>query len=360
MLLDALVIIPFAWLRATSQPMKYAIIMILNVAVNLGLNVFLLVYLKDLAEINSIFNSIYKPKFEINYIFISNVIASALTLVWLLPFYRNVKFKIDVKLWKKMMNYALPVLIAGVAYSINETFDRILLKELLPENIADDQIGMYSACYKLALFMTLFATAFRLGIEPYFFSHSKTKDPQKNYAKILEFFIAFGAIILVTVVVFADIIKPIIIRSEAYYDAMWIVPFILLANFCLGIYHNLSVWYKITDRTKFGAYISVFGAVITLLINYILIPKIGFKGSALATLCAYSLMMFLSYFYGRKYYPIPYNLKKIVIYLLVSISFSFIYFYNFRGNYFIGFTAIIVLLGIVFQLEKNEIKKLLK
>ena len=140
-----------------------------------------------------------------------------------------------------MMNYALPVLIAGVAYSINETFDRILLKELLPENIADDQIGMYSACYKLALFMTLFATAFRLGIEPYFFSHSKTKDPQKNYAKILEFFIAFGAIILVTVVVFADIIKPIIIRSEAYYDAMWIVPFILLANFCLGIYHNLSV-----------------------------------------------------------------------------------------------------------------------
>lgn len=360
LLLDALVIIPFAWLRATSQPMKYAIIKILNVAVNLGLNVFLLVYLKDLAEASSIFNSIYKPKFEINYIFISNVIASALTLVWLLPFYRKVKFKIDIKLWKKMMKYALPVLIAGVAYSINETFDRILLKELLPENIADDQIGMYSACYKLALFMTLFATAFRLGIEPYFFSHSKTKDPQKNYAKILEFFIAFGAIILVTVVVFADVIKPIIIRSEAYYDAMWIVPYILLANFCLGIYHNLSVWYKITDRTKYGAYISVFGAAITLLINYILIPKIGFKGSAIATLCAYSLMMFLSYFFGRRYYPIPYNLKKIVIYLLVSISFSFIYFYNFRGNYFIGFTAIIVLLGIVFQLEKTEIKKLLK
>lgn len=360
LLLDALVIIPFAWLRATSQPMKYAIIKILNVAVNLGLNVFLLVYLKDLAETNSIFNSIYKPKFEINYIFISNVIASALTLVWLLPFYRKVKFKIEIKLWKKMMKYALPVLIAGVAYSINETFDRILLKELLPENIADDQIGMYSACYKLALFMTLFATAFRLGIEPYFFSHSKTKDPQKNYAKILEFFIAFGAIILVTVVVFADIIKSIIIRSEAYYDAMWIVPFILLANFCLGIYHNLSVWYKITDKTKYGAYISVFGAAITLLINYILIPKIGFKGSAIATLCAYSLMMLLSYFFGRRYYPIPYNLKKIVIYLLVSISFSFIYFYNFRGNYFIGFTAIIVLLGIAFQLEKTEIKKLLK
>ena len=360
LLLDALVIIPFAWLRATSQPMKYALIKILNVAISLGLNVFLLVYLKELAEVNSGFNSIYRPKFEINYIFISNVIASALTLVLLLPFYRKVKFSIDIKLWKKMMIYALPVLVAGIAYSINETFDRILLKELLPENIADDQIGMYSACYKLALFMTLFATAFRLGIEPYFFSHSKTNNPQKNYAKILEFFIAFGAIILVTVVVFADLIKPIIIQSEAYYEAMWIVPFILLANFFLGIYHNLSVWYKITDRTKFGAFISVFGAVITLLINYILIPKIGFKGSAIATLSAYSLMMFLSFFFGRKYYPIPYNLKKIVIYLLVSISFSFVYFYNFRGNYFIGFTAIIVLLCIVFQLEKTEIKKLLK
>ena len=165
----------------------------------------------------------------------------------------------------------MPVLIAGVAYSINETFDRVLLKKLLPADISEVQIGMYSACYKLALFMTLFATAFRLGIEPYFFSHSKTDNPQKNYAKILEFFVAFGSVILLTVVVFADIIKPYIIRSEAYYEAMWIVPFILLANFCLGIYHNLSVWYKITDRTKFGAYISIFGAIVTLVLNYILI-----------------------------------------------------------------------------------------
>ncbi|WP_452225510.1 oligosaccharide flippase family protein [Lacinutrix chionoecetis] len=360
LLLDALVIIPFAWLRATAKPMRYAVIKILNVAINLGLNVFLLLYLKGLAKEHSFFSSIYKPDFEISYIFISNLIASGITLLLLLPFYTKIKFKCDAALWKKMMRYAMPVLVAGIAFSINETFDRILLEKLLPANIADEQIGMYSACYKLALFMTLFATAFRLGIEPYFFSHSKTENPQKNYAKILEFFVAFGSIIFLTVVVFADVIKPYIIRSEAYYEAMWIVPFILLANFCLGIYHNLSVWYKITDRTKFGAYISVFGAIITLVLNIALIPVIGFKGSAIATLSAYAVMMLLSFYFGRKYYPVPYNLKKIVLYLGLSTVISMVYFYNFRGNYVIGISVLIVFLGMVFQLEKNEFKQILQ
>jgi O-antigen/teichoic acid export membrane protein len=205
LLLDALVIIPFSWLRATARPIRYAIIKILNVAVNLGLNIFLLLYLKDLANGNSFFDSIYKPDFEISYIFISNLIASGLTLLVLLPFYTKIKFKFDIILWKKMMRYAMPVLIAGIAYSVNETFDRILLEKLLPADVAEEQIGMYSACYKLALFMTLFATAFRLGIEPYFFSHSKSENPQKNYATILEYFVALGSVILLAVVVFADI-----------------------------------------------------------------------------------------------------------------------------------------------------------
>lgn len=360
LLLDALVIIPFAWLRATSKPMRYAIIKILNVAINLGLNVFLLLYLKDLAEGHSIFNSIYKPDFEISYIFISGLIASGFTLLMLLPFYFKMKFTFDTVLWKKMMRYAMPVLIAGIAYSINETFDRILLEKLLPPNIAEEQLGMYSACYKLALFMTLFATAFRLGIEPYFFSHSKAENPQKNYAKILEYFVAFGSVILLVVVVFADVIKPYIIRSEAYYEAMWIVPFILLANFCLGIYHNLSVWYKITDRTKFGAYISILGATVTLVLNYALIPIIGFKGSAIATLSAYALMMLLSFYFGRKYYPIPYNLKRIGLYLGVSTLFSFLFFYQYRENYSLGIAMLIVFLGMVIMLEKNQLKHLLK
>ncbi|RED46411.1 O-antigen/teichoic acid export membrane protein [Winogradskyella eximia] len=360
LLLDALVIIPFAWLRATAQPMRYAVIKIFNVAVNLGLNIFLLLYLKDLAKGNSFFNSLYIEDYQISYIFISNVIASGLTLLVLLPFYAKLKLTFDGVLWKKMIRYALPVLIAGIAYSVNETFDRILLEYLLPDDVADQQIGMYSACYKLALFMTLFATAFRLGIEPYFFSHSKTENPQKNYAKILEYFVALGSIILLFVVVFADLLKPYIILSEAYYEAMWIVPFILLANFCLGIYHNLSVWYKITDRTKFGAYISIFGAIVTLVLNYVLIPIIGFKGSAIATLSAYAIMMLLSFYFGRKYYPVPYNLKKISLYLLVSILFSFVFFYNYRENYIIGIAMLIVFLGLVILLEKNQLKQILK
>lgn len=360
LLLDALVIIPFAWLRATERPVKYAIIKILNVAINLGLNLFFLLALKDLATNTPLFESIYKPNFEINYIFIANLVASAVTLVLMFPFYTKIKYVFNSKLWKTMMRYAFPVLIAGVAFSINETFDRILLDYLLPEDTAKTHIGMYSACYKLALFMTLFATAYRLGIEPFFFSHAKTENPQKNYAKILEFFVAFGAVILLTVVVFVDVLKLIIVRSEDYWEAMWIVPIILLANFCLGIYHNLSVWYKITDRTKFGAYISIIGAVVTLSINILFIEAYSYKASAVATLVAYAVMMTLSYYFGRKYYPIPYNLKKIGLYLILSIGLSGLSFYQFRENYIIGISMLIVFLAIIYISERNQIKQLLK
>jgi len=360
LLFDALVIIPFAWLRATEQPMRYAIIKILNVAINLGLNLFFLLALKDLATNGNIFDSIYKPNFEISYIFIANLIASGVTLILVLSFYAKIKYKFNKKIWKTMFRYAFPVLIAGVAFSINETFDRILLDRLLPPDIAETEIGMYSACYKIALFMTLFATAYRLGIEPFFFSHAKSDNPQKNYAKILEFFVAFGSIIMLGVVVFADVLKPYIVRSEDYWEAMWVVPVILLANFCLGIYHNLSVWYKITDRTKFGAYISIVGAIITLVINITFIKTYSYKASAIATLVAYSIMMLLSYYFGRKYYPIPYNLKKIGLYFILSIGMSVLSFYYFRGNYMIGISMLVVFLGIVFFSEKNEIKQLLK
>lgn len=360
LLLDALVIIPFAWLRATEQPKRYAIIKILNVVINLGLNLFFLLALEDLASQNAIFDSIFKSDFQISYIFIANLIASGVTLLLVMSFYNKIKYVFNAQLWKKMLRYAYPVLIAGLAFSINETFDRVLLKELLPPNIAETEIGMYSACYKIAVFMTLFVTAYRLGIEPYFFSHSNAKNPQKNYAKILEFFVALGSVIFLFVVVFADFLKPYIVRSEDYWEAMWIVPIILLANFCLGIYHNLSVWYKITDRTKFGAYISVFGAIITLAINIFFIKTYSYKASAIATLLAYASMAVLSYYFGRKYYPIPYNMKKIGLYLIVSIAFSSISFYLFRENYLVGIPLLVVFIGIVYLLEKKELKQLLK
>ena len=360
LLLDALAIIPFAWLRANQRPIKYAVIKLFNVVVNLGLNVFLLLNLKNLASNVGFWESIYEPDFEVNYIFIANLVASAVTLFILLPFYTKFKYTFNIRLWKKMMIYALPVLVAGVAFSINEIFDRILLERLLPEEVAKTDIGMYSACYKLALFMTLFATAYRLGIEPYFFSHAQEENPQKNYARILEFFVALGSVILLTVIIFLDVLKGIFIGDEAYWEAMWIVPIILLANFCLGIYHNLSVWYKITDRTKFGAHISVLGAIITLAINIFFIKEYSYKASAIATLIAYSVMMLLSYYFGRKYYPIPYNLKKIGLYLSVSILFSIISFYYFRENYLVGIPLLVVFLGIIYSSEKNQINQFLK
>ncbi len=359
LLLDALVIIPFAWFRAMAQPMRYAIIKILNVAINLGLNLFFLLALKDLAVNNSVFDTIFQPNFEVSYIFIANLVSSAVALLLVLSFYVKLKYSFDARLWKTMFRYAFPILIAGVAFSINETFDRILLDRLLPPDIAETEIGMYSACYKIALFMTLFSTAYRLGIEPFFFSHANTKNPQKNYAKILEFFVAFGSVILLSVVVFADLLKPYIVRSEAYWEAMWVVPIILLANFCLGIYHNLSVWYKITDRTKFGAYISIIGAIITLAINIIFIKTYSYKASAIATLVAYAIMMVLSYYFGKKYYPIPYNLKKIGLYLCLSVGMSVLSFYYFRENYIFGISMLIVFLGIVLFSEKNELKQIL-
>ena len=357
--LDALVIIPFAYLRAQGKPVKYTAVKLTNVVVNLGLNIFLLVYLKALSVDNSIWDSIYIANFEVSYIFIANLLASAVTLFILLPFYFKVTYKIDTLLWKKMLRYALPVLVAGVAFSVNETFDRVLLERLLPEEIAKTSIGMYSACYKLALFMMLFATAYRLGIEPFFFSHSKTKGAEKNYAQVLELFVVFAAVILVTVVVFIDFLKALLIPNEAYWEAMAVVPILLLAYLFLGIYHNLSVWYKVTDRTKFGAYISVFGALITLVINGMFIAQFNYMASAVATLAAYFTMTLMSYYFGKKYYPIPYNLKKIVLYISLAILFSALSFYQFREEYLFGLGLIAVLLMIIWINEKSMIKQLL-
>lgn len=360
LLLDALVIIPFAWLRANERPIRYSIIKILNVVINLGLNVFLLMCLGKLTMKIPLLEFLYVDRFEINYIFISNVVASGITLLVLIPFYTKIRYRFDKVLWKKMMKYAFPVLIAGVAYSINETFDRILLSHLLPKDVAEHMVGVYSACYKLALFMTLFATGFRLGIEPFFFNYSENRNAPETYARITKYFVAFGTLILLAVIVLVHPLKRFIILNTSYWEAIKIVPMILLANLCLGIYHNLSVWYKITDRTKFGAYISVFGAIVTLALNFLLIPKYTYMGSAIATLAAYGSMMVLSWYYGRKYYPIPYNLKKIGMYLSISIIFSILSFYVFDSNYIISIPLLLGFLVILYASEKKELKQILK
>ncbi|TDS18691.1 Na+-driven multidrug efflux pump [Maribacter caenipelagi] len=357
--LDALVIIPFAWLRANERPMRFAIIKLISVVLNLGLNFFFLILLPKLAIDNEGFlASIYKADYEILYILISNLASSAVTLLLMLRVYLRRPYVFDIDIWKRMIKYAMPVMIAGIAFTVNEVLDKILLEKILPVEIASEEVGKYGACVKLAVFMTLFITAFRMGIEPFFFSHSDTKNPQKAYAQITNYFVVLGSIILLAVVVFSDVLKVLFVRNEAYWEAMSVVPIILLAAFFLGIYHNLSVWYKVTDRTKFGAYISMIGAVLTIVVNLIFIPYFGYMASAVATLLAYGTMMLLSFYFGRMYYPIPYNFRKIIFYLVISILFSILSFYIFDRNLFVGISLLILFLGLVYKLEFENLKKL--
>ena len=364
LVLDALVIIPFSKLRAEKRPMFYALIKVGNVALNLFLNLFFLLWLPNLAASSpdSFISTIYFENFQIGYIFVANIIASSATFAVLSPSYFKMNWDFDKELWKKMMQYSLPVMVAGIAFAINETFDRILLDYILPENIAKTEIGAYSACYKLALFMTLFETAFRLGIEPFFFSHSSNENASKTYAQITKYFVIFGSVILLVVVVFADVLKMLIIRDASYWEAMKVVPLIILANFFLGIYNNLSVWYKLTDKTKMGMYISIVGAIITLALNFLLIPIWSYMGSAIATISAYGSMMLISYYLGNKYYPIPYDMKKILGYLGLAILLSGLSFYIeiFRETYIFGILAIIFFGYFIYRNEKEVLLRIIK
>lgn len=366
LVLDALVIIPFSKLRAIQRPSFYAFLKISNVVVNLSLNVFFLVYLPKIvaSQPSGFLSSIYFENFQIGYVFISNVIASLLTFVLLSKDYFTLNWKFDVQLWKQMMKYGMPILVSGVAFAINEQFDKILLQKLLPPNIAEAEVGVYSACYKLGLFMVLFRTAYTLGIEPFFFSHSKNENAPQTYATITKYFVIFGSFIMLNVIVFADLFKQLMIRDASYWEAMKVVPLIILANFFLGIYTNLSVWYKLIDKTYIGALISLVGAAVTLVLNFWLIPKTGYfggyYGSAIATIAAYGSMMFLSYYLGKKQYPIPYEMKKIGLYLMLSVAFSIVSFYFFRENYLVGIPLILTFLYFIYYNEKETLATIVK
>ena len=285
--------------------------------------------------------------------------ASLATLLVLLPHYVKLSWHFNSALWKNMMRYALPVMVAGIAFAINETFDRPLLKFM---GVNPDDIGAYAACYRLALFMTLFTTAFRLGIEPFFFSHAGTANAPQTYATVTKYFVIFGSVILLGVVAFADILKVILLRDSSFWEAMNVVPLIILANFFLGIYTNLSVWYKLSDKTKMGAYISIIGAAVTLLFNFALIPVWGYMGSAIATVAAYGTMMAVSYYMGAKYYPIPYDLKKMGLYVGLSAGLSCLSFYIpvLRQTYVFGIVALIGFMAFIYRNEKQTLLKFIK
>ena len=359
--LDALAIVPFSKLRAEKKPMKYASIKIANVSINLLLNVFFLAFLPKLATDNpqGFFSTIYFENFQIGYIFVSNLMASLLTFLVLIPNYTNISWTFDRVLWKKMLAYGLPILIAGIAFAINEHFDKILL-DWMGVPLAD--IGAYSACYKIGMFMVLFRTAYTLGIEPFFFSHASNENAPQTYATITKYFVIFGSFICLFVIVFADLLKQVLVPNDDYWDAMKVVPLIVLANFFLGIYTNLSVWYKLIDKTKIGAYISIVGAILTLALNYLLIPIMSYYGSAIATIAAYGSMMIISYKLGQKHYPIPYDFGRIFSYLGLTILLSAVSFYipSLRENYFIKIVLLGLFLFFIYYSEKETLFRIIK
>ncbi len=357
---DTLVVIPYAYLRVTNKPIKFAFYKILNILIYAFFNLYFLLYIPY-----AIKNGAYAPKFitvnfEQNplvlYIFIANLIASSITFLFLSPLIFKFKFVFDKKLLYKMLTYGLPIMIGSLAFVTNENLDKLLISKYLGK----DQMGIYAACYKLGVFMTLYIMAFRLGAEPFFFNHAKEKNAKETYAKILTWFTIIGAIFMLVIVTFIDNFANILLGKEEYFEALAIVPIILLANLFLGIYNNLSIWYKLTDKTKYGMYFSIIGAIITIAFNIIFIPKIGFMASACATLLAYSLMTIISYFYGKKHYAVPYNIKNIFIYLSISTGFSYLSFMLFRGNLFISILLVFVFVSFTLWNEKNEIKQILK
>jgi O-antigen/teichoic acid export membrane protein len=350
-LLETLIVIPFAYLRVTGRPIRFAIIKLMNVFIIVGLNILFLSKNYQSETLRNFFN----VDNEVVYIFIANLIASICILVLMLPYFFKTKLQFDITVLKGLLRYGWPIMVAGVAFVINENFDKWFL---------DDQDkfvnGAYSACYKIAVFMTLFVTAFKMGAEPFFFNHAKSENAKENYATILKYFTIVGAIGLLTITIYIDVIKELIIKNDSYLLALDIVPVILLANLCLGIYHNLSIWYKLTDKTRYGMYISIFGAVITISVILAFTPIYGFIACAYATLCAYGSMMLISYFLGRRHYPVPYQIKRIGLYLGVASVFSFLAFYQFDRNIYIGTLFLIVFLSLVVFLEKTELKHLLK
>ncbi len=321
--LDAVSSISFAKLREQGKAARFALIRLLNIFINIGLNLFFIIYcpfaIKNNLPSAEFVQSIYSDVIGIGYIFIANLVSSVVTILLLLPEMLSSSWRFKPQLWKKMMVFALPLMVAGLAGITNETIDRILLSHLLPSSIATSEVGIYGAYYKLSIIMTLFIQTFRFAAEPFFFAQEKELNAKKVYADVMKYFTIITSSIFLGVMIYYDLVQQFI--GEEFHDSrgLVVVPVLLFANLFLGIYYNLAVWFKLTEKTRFGAYLALFGAVITLALNFALIPILGFEGSAWTTLLCYLSMTVASYFLGKKYYPIPYDLKRIVLYLGTSL-----------------------------------------
>lgn len=356
---DVLTAIPLAKLRIDNKARFFTIIRIVNVLINIGLNIFFFVICKD--SDNTFLSGLYNENIGVGYAFISNLAASFFTFLILLPIIFDFRFNLNKKIFFQMFKYALPLVIVGIAGMVNEVADKIFLKYLTPDELSPlKQVGIYGANYKLAVLMTIFIQMFRYAAEPFFFKHSTDSDAKEIYSKIMTWFVIFCLLIFLLVSLNIDIFKLLI--GPDYRVGLHIVPIILIANLFLGIYYNLSVWYKLNNLTHLGAFISIIGAIITVVLNFILIPIIGYVGSAIATLACYFTMVVISYLMGQKYYKVNYQVKRIFGYSFLT---AFIYFaYNFlQTNMFIinilfSLSLMILFLLIVIKVENIKLSNL--
>lgn len=319
--IDAFTSIPFAKLRLENRPVKFAFLKIINIGFNIGFNLFFLTLCPYLSKHfpGIPISVVYSPQIGVGYVFISNLLANIITLILLFPDIFKISYRFDPKLLWKIFDYSFPILIVGIAGMVNQNIDKILMPFLIPENQNPMyQVGIYGANYKIAVLMNMFIQAFKYAFEPFFFSRGKAADDKQVHAVIMTYFVLFGLLIFLGVMLYIDFIKVVALDSK-YFEGLKVVPLVLMSNLFFGIYYALSMWYKLDDKTRYGAYIALIGAVITLVLNIWLIPIIGYMGSAITVFICFFVMMALSYFLGQKYYPIPYDLKSISIYTIAAL-----------------------------------------
>jgi O-antigen/teichoic acid export membrane protein len=350
--IDSITSLPLAKLRAEEKAVKFALIQFSSIGINIVLNlIFMLVFFNE-----------SRPEEGILFILIANLISSLIKPILLYKDFLNIRLIFDFQLAFEMLKYALPLVFAGFAGIINETLDRILLRRILftggkTLSEATAELGIYSAVYKLAMLVTIFLQAYRFAAEPFFFAQSKNQDRNKIYVKTMNYFVAAVCFIFLLVSLNIDVFKHFI-QNESYWVGLGVVPILLLANVFLGVYYNQSIWYKLTGQTKFGAYISIGGAILTVTINVLFIPKYGYWACAWATLIVYAAQMIASYILGQKYYPIKYNLRKFFLYLILSLLLfwiaSSIHFDSSIVNFVLKNFFILIFVSVVWGLEKKR------
>ncbi|MFW5759838.1 MAG: lipopolysaccharide biosynthesis protein [Cyclobacteriaceae bacterium] len=372
--IDAVVAIPFARIRLENRPKFFALVRISSIVLTVLLNLFFLYALPSiskgqyLAFLQPLAQQIYDHELGVGYIFLANLIGNAIMIIFLWKYLLALRINIPWQQLKPMLKYAIPIVIIGLAGGINEQLDKILLEELWPTSLwgftGEQALGIYAACFKLSVFMLLAIQAFRYAAEPFFFSNAEDKQGPALFARVMYFFVLLSLVIFVGVSLNVDLIGFIFLRQESYRVGLFVVPYLLLGKLFFGVYVNLSIWYKLTDKTVYGVYFSVLGAIITIIGNLLLIPVIGFLGSAITAIVAYLGMSMACYFVGQKHFTIPYNVKaiawQVLIAIVVVVIFFNIKFENTFVNYTIGFLGSITYMAYLFFSERNKLKQIAK